>query len=401
MLERILYNTHDVVLLITVYECLLFATLIGFIWREKYLSNFLLVGFLLSTAAIPLDTLISFGAGVRTWFIDSHPNWFYVFEVGYWIQGPFLLWYVRSLVYKNYSLAWSDLIYLIPFCLYFSHQFIGYHLLPQDFKVYLQQNYDIVTQSSSVFYIVFARELLRVFFGVRCIYELRHYRQQISRRNSQNPVSNMLWLYLLIIGFTAIWLASLVMSVLILYSVESGVPINIDVIGLTSNYIVCALVGVFIVLKSSMFASEQVIERIHVSSTTTTRKYRVSLVQVRNIEEFMEKEKPYLDLTLTLDSLSNQLSMSPRNLSKIINRHYGYNIFEFINKYRIDEAKALLVSEDHRKTSVLDVMYMAGFNSKATFNNSFKKTVGVTPRIYRNSKPDNVLEKDAPVRKRA
>jgi AraC-like DNA-binding protein len=94
----------------------------------------------------------------------------------------------------------------------------------------------------------------------------------------------------------------------------------------------------------------------------------------------MEQEKPYLQHSLTIDQLAEQVSMSPRLLSSIMNRYFKRNFFEFVNQYRIEEAKRLLAQ---RGMSVLDVLYSAGFNSKSTFNMLFKKSVGMPPSDYR------------------
>jgi AraC-like DNA-binding protein len=95
------------------------------------------------------------------------------------------------------------------------------------------------------------------------------------------------------------------------------------------------------------------------------------------------QNKPYLNHLLTLDNLASQLSMGSRNLSSIINRHFGKNFFEFINYYRVEESKRLLLLEENKTVTMLDIMDKAGFNSKATFNTFFKKLVGVTPTQFR------------------
>ena len=77
------------------------------------------------------------------------------------------------------------------------------------------------------------------------------------------------------------------------------------------------------------------------------------------------------------------MNIAPRSLSNIINRHFKRNFFEFINEYRIEEAKSLLSNPDNTSKSIIDIMDASGFNSKATFNTFFKKLVGETPSQYR------------------
>jgi AraC-like DNA-binding protein len=99
------------------------------------------------------------------------------------------------------------------------------------------------------------------------------------------------------------------------------------------------------------------------------------------IDAMMRNQKPYLMPDITLDILAEKLSISARDLSMIINRHFDNNFYEFINSYRIEEAKKLL-REDKAKT-VTDIYLEVGFNSKSVFNTFFKKIVGSTPTQYR------------------
>jgi len=97
----------------------------------------------------------------------------------------------------------------------------------------------------------------------------------------------------------------------------------------------------------------------------------------------MEQNNPYLNHLLTLENLASQLTLLPRYLSTLINRHFEKNFFEFVNYYRIEESKHPLTSAANQKTTMLNIMDGAGINSKATFNTFFKKLVGVTPTQFR------------------
>jgi len=61
----------------------------------------------------------------------------------------------------------------------------------------------------------------------------------------------------------------------------------------------------------------------------------------------------------------------------------GQNFYDFINRYRILEAKQLLTNPKDPKITVLEVLYEVGFNSKSSFNTLFKKYTGLTPTEFR------------------
>lgn len=127
------------------------------------------------------------------------------------------------------------------------------------------------------------------------------------------------------------------------------------------------------------------IENKYSSSNLTedeARQYEERLTQ------YMRKEKPYLQFELSLDELAQKTDIPSRYLSQVLNERLNQNFFDFVNGYRLERAKNLLLQSD--KLRVNEVMYSAGFNSKSTFNHVFKKEVGTTPSEFRNSKGDKI-----------
>ncbi|RYZ93669.1 MAG: AraC family transcriptional regulator, partial [Moraxellaceae bacterium] len=91
----------------------------------------------------------------------------------------------------------------------------------------------------------------------------------------------------------------------------------------------------------------------------------------------------YLNSDINLNIFSEHINMKPREVSNIINSYYGVNFFEFINRFRIEEAKRLLMIENSGD-SILDILYKSGFNSPSAFHRIFKRYEGITPSIYRD-----------------
>lgn len=99
----------------------------------------------------------------------------------------------------------------------------------------------------------------------------------------------------------------------------------------------------------------------------------------------LENEKNYRDPKLTLASLAERLGTSPRSLSRTISEGCSMNFFELINSYRIKEVKENLLNEDYKHYAILSIGLEAGFKSKSTFYDAFKKNTGMTPSQYRSS----------------
>ena len=109
----------------------------------------------------------------------------------------------------------------------------------------------------------------------------------------------------------------------------------------------------------------------------------------------IETQKPYLEGDLNLLKLSELIGISTHQLSYLLNNGFNENFFQFVNKYRVQHAKELLISDSYNKLSVLGIAFDSGFNSKTAFNTFFKKTVGVTPSEFRkNQSEDNFTEEE-------
>lgn len=101
--------------------------------------------------------------------------------------------------------------------------------------------------------------------------------------------------------------------------------------------------------------------------------------------EQMDSEKPYLDADLSLVKLAASLNTTPHILSYVINKGFGENFFQFINRYRIEEAIKRIQNPEMNHLSILGIGYEVGFNSKTAFNTTFKKMTGKSPSEFKNS----------------
>jgi AraC-like DNA-binding protein len=97
------------------------------------------------------------------------------------------------------------------------------------------------------------------------------------------------------------------------------------------------------------------------------------------LERVMQGDKAFLDNELNLPLLAGKVGVSVHELSHLINEAYGENFYAFVNRYRVEEAKRLLLSEKYAHLTMLGIANQAGFNSKTTFNTAFKKSTGQSP----------------------
>jgi len=105
----------------------------------------------------------------------------------------------------------------------------------------------------------------------------------------------------------------------------------------------------------------------------------------------MEQGQLYQNPVLNRGTFEDLTGLSINRISELINVSFGINFSEWVNGYRIEEAKSLLSARPD--LSIKEVYYTTGFNSKSAFYTAFKKQVGQTPTQYRQDQ--NMTQKAA------
>lgn len=131
---------------------------------------------------------------------------------------------------------------------------------------------------------------------------------------------------------------------------------------------------------NSKESRENTIKSMRVSSSNFSENnaYFVKLEQLL-LEQFI-----YRDPDLSREVVAEKLGISTGYLSQIVNTITEKNFTAYINSFRIEEAKRMILDEQFDKYSLLSIGLESGFKSKSTFYNSFKKETGSTPSAFKN-----------------
>lgn len=121
---------------------------------------------------------------------------------------------------------------------------------------------------------------------------------------------------------------------------------------------------------------------IRLEKTPLDRSDAAAMIERMNL--LMANENLFRDEELSLQRMSELLGVTSHQLSNVINRELKMNFRSYLNSYRVAEARKLLV--DNPEMSVLEIAFATGFNSKSSFNESFLRLCGVSPREFRNKK---------------
>ncbi len=108
--------------------------------------------------------------------------------------------------------------------------------------------------------------------------------------------------------------------------------------------------------------------------TSANAAYRAKL------EQWMQEKKPYLNPNFRLIDMREVLPLNRTYLSQLIHSEYDSTFYQFVNRYRIEEAKRLL--QENPEMRIEDVASGSGFSSREVFTRVFTKETGVTPREW-------------------
>ena len=135
--------------------------------------------------------------------------------------------------------------------------------------------------------------------------------------------------------------------------------------------------------------SDIILENKNIELQSLNKKeYNSEIIKLKN---YMIDKKPFLNPYVTIQEISKDLQIPTRELSVLINHTLGQHFFDFVNTYRIENAKKILKDHAKSKETILEILYEVGFNSKSSFNTAFKKHTGFTPTEYRKTLDNSTL----------
>lgn len=106
----------------------------------------------------------------------------------------------------------------------------------------------------------------------------------------------------------------------------------------------------------------------------------------RKLEKQVYETQIYLNPDLTLALLARKTGTPARHFSAAVNSVKHCNVSQWINGFRIERAKELLLSTS---LPVTDIMMESGFMTKSNFNREFQRLSGISPTLFRQQALDN------------
>ena len=381
-MTEVVFNFHDVVLLMTAMQCCFFAVLLVATNTNKSPSNYFLAAFLLAHAFIPLHELILWGAVFKWKVREVFPEAFFVGGFAYYLDAVLLYFYVKSLVFRDFALKRRDLLHLIPLGLFVVFMCVMFYSRPFAERIELIRDEVFVYGTAYISMDFFCKSLRVVYCALSFLLILK-YKDILKSTHSNIEKVDLLWLKILVIGFLGVTVMEVILSISKVVGLLKTHDLKVfEYIGLSGYYALFILVNLLVFTSMRYFATFEAVRQKDSHKKPLNDKL-LNPEFAEKIDGLMRSEKPYLLPDITLDILADKLAIPAKDLSMIINRHFHNNFYEFINNYRIEEARKMLIDPKHKNKTITDIYLEVGFNSKSVFNTFFKKILSVTPSQYR------------------
>lgn len=305
------------------------------------------------------------------------------------LHGPFLYYYILTLVSDKNRISGKDLLHLIPFVLF------NLYILISSFNPEISEKLNIEKVSPGdnppllfSFFLIMTAFSGTLYF----LLTIRLFKKLDINifNNFSNPVNiDLYWIRKLVLVFGIIWTA--LISVTVIHHIFHMFSMVFCTDGLfLSLSVFVILIGYFGLKQKVIFSSEDII--VLGEATRVQTKYSGSRLSdseakhyTEKLTDYMKSAKPYLNPDLSLPQLASELNISSHYLSQVINEQFNLNFFDFVNGYRVDAFKEKIIDPEFRNFSLLGIAFECGFNSKSAFNRIFKQSTGITPSQYKKS----------------
>lgn len=303
--------------------------------------------------------------------VDLHSHWRFIFSFFQYFTP--MLFYFSIVFYTNpgFNIKKEILLHLVFPFFYLSMLYIFYFVIEQ--SAFLNYAMIILLLSQSLFY------------ALASFFRIRKHKHVVQSYASDTREVDLFWLERIIV------VVLLILVVAIIYNIVAPMKslnlfMNIVLLLLIFNIAYHAM------RQKEIYPFSEAIrdEVITLNNDHETEESKAKLIRDEELiplktqlNKFIFNTKPYLDPDLNLVKLAELFGIAPHRLSYLINTGYNMNFFNFINSFRIDEAKAHLLDPKMNHFSIMGMAYEAGFNSKTAFNSAFKKCTGLTPTEFK------------------
>jgi len=293
--------------------------------------------------------------------------------------GPCLYLSILSFTQPNFIVKPRQALHFLPWFVHFPLFLLGFWLVGTSPVVQLTSSVIWLLRLVEAFtYLALGQTIIYIFLS---LHRLERHQRTIQLFASSTNQIDLRWMQRFIFGVAGlvlIW-AWVLFFTDTQYAPTYAVPL----------FALFYYLGYFAFNQPAVYAPSEAVAIATLLTETESPNATVPLLSSSELEDWkttlldwMAKQKPYTEPAFTLPQLAQQVNLSTHKLSYVINKGFGENFFQWVNRYRVEESKRLLSDPSKQHLNILQLGYEAGFNSKTVFNTSFKRQTGLSPSAF-------------------
>ena len=367
--------------ILTAFLSLFFAFYLLSLKSKNRISNILISLFLI-IRAIDAGTVLS-----DQFIMLRHPGYGLLLNTLLFLSPPILYFYIRSVTEADFKLKWKHLWHTLPFVIAILVLIPRFYLADYDKKIeILTANDGLILEFKLVYLLLHVQITVYI---IACFIVILRSKKLLLENYSSGNVNYYNWLFTFITLVALETVVSTFKNFFLINGLEAQYYWATTITGLSAFLFISWLV--LKALKSPRLYGRVDSKQPLVNEIITAHPPKGSRdgddkerdEAIRGIKSYMEREEPYLEPSLSIYDLSQQLSLPLKELSVLINHNLNQHFFDFVNEYRIKKAMEILADPSKSDLTILEILYEVGFNSKSSFNTAFKKYTALTPTQYR------------------
>lgn len=360
--------------------------------RHNYIANRWLALYILATST-PVLLMVTMSS-------QSMPP---VFAIVYsvastYVAGPLLYFYVRSIASPVFHFKLVHWLHFLPALVCFAALYL--HKISKSPEMLLeswQHNFDtaipLAGRSDSLYWGLFG-VLWSVSYVMYCLTYLGPLRRRVQDYHSALEEYSFRWLQFLLLAVIFQSAANIFPIVAWLVGLTGLIPmghIHLYMPRITL-LIVVNFIALMAIRQSPLFGADTGNnENERQTTTPAASSYRTSSLNDKaahehwlTLELLIKEEQIHRINGLTLAQLAERVGISSDHLTQVINKYAGRNFYEYINSYRLEEARRRLL-DLNEDLPLKTIGYEVGFNSQSAFYKQFARQFGMSPGNFRNN----------------
>lgn len=371
------FNIFNSLILAGIIQGLIFGIVVASSKKYRATSTLLLAALIVVFSLNNLQYYLA-----TTWLVRNRYLYGISWTPGQLVMGPLLYFYGLKVLYPEKAIPRKTIIVLlIPFAV--GVVAVNYLKLTRN---YLKYKPDYMLLEAIMEFVAI---ILSIYVFAKLLIKTRKAQREAHHFSTVKVLPKLQWfrnILLVFLCFCPVWLTVTVMMVL---GIEPEGIWNIVWVFLSIMIYWIGHVGIY---KYGIAEERKKIRNHSLHRSTiidvSDKQKSEHLILFENL---LIDQKYFLDSELTLDKVADALNLSKSHLSRLINAELKTSFPDYINQLRVKEAKYYLKHPDFSNYTLVAIGLEAGFASKTTFNNTFRKVTGMTPSEYKNSETTTSL----------